>query len=74
MPKMDENVEGHLTMERDDDPLLANTHLTLRTIFFPLGFPVEVASNSPEIMEAARQSWGRFQFRFPFPPLLFEWE
>ncbi len=69
MPKMDENVEGHLTMERDDDPLLANTHLTLRTIFFPLGFPVEVASNSPEIMEAARQSWGRFQFRFPFPPL-----
>lgn len=70
MPKMDESVEGYLAMERDDDPLLTNRRLSLRTIFFPLGFPVEVASNSPAIMEAARQSWERFQFRFPFPPLL----
>jgi len=58
-------------MDRDEDPLLINKRLPLRTIFFPLGFPVEIASNSPEIMEAARQSWGCFQFRFPFPPLLF---
>src|SRR3954447_23666469 len=57
-------------MDRDEDPLLINKRLPLRTIFFPLGFPVEIASNSPEIMEAARQSWGRFQFRFAFPPLL----
>jgi len=70
LPKLDERVRGNLAMERDDDPLLANKPLSLRTIFFPLGFPVEIASNSPEIMEAARQSWGRFQFRFPFPPLL----
>jgi hypothetical protein len=58
-------------MERDDDPLLTNKRISLRTIFFPLGFPVEMASNSPEVMEAARQSWGHFQFRFPCPPLLF---
>jgi hypothetical protein len=70
MPKTDERVDGHLNMERDEDPILANTRFPLRTIYFPLGFPVEIASNSPEIMEAARQSWGRFQFRFPFPPLL----
>ncbi len=69
MPQLD-NLEGHRTMEHNGDPLLAKAQLTLRTIYFPLGFPVEVASNSPEIMEAARQSWGRFQFRFPFPPLL----
>jgi hypothetical protein len=68
---MDESVEGYLTIDRDDDPLLANKRLGLRTIFSPLGFPVEIASNSLEIMEAARQSWGHFQFRFPFPPLLF---
>lgn len=70
MPKMDESVEGYASMERDDDPLLTGKDLSLRTIFFPLGFPIEVVSNSPAIMEAARESWGGFQFRFPFPPLL----
>jgi hypothetical protein len=68
------NTDGmkarQLVTATDSDPLLANVPLALRTIYFPLGFPLEVASNSPAIMEAASQSWERFQFKFALPPLM----
>jgi len=51
------------------DTLIANAPLTLRETFYPLGFPIEIATNSPAVLEAAAQSWAMFQQRFHRPPL-----
>lgn len=45
------------------------TKLPLRALYFPLGFPLEIQTNSPAVLAAARQSWGLFQSRFSYPPL-----
>lgn len=67
MPDADEMKR--LAIVTDSDPLLANIDLPLRTIYFPLGFPLEVASNSADVMTAAEESWGRFQLKFAATPL-----
>ncbi|HVJ09511.1 MAG TPA: hypothetical protein VM554_14120 [Acidisarcina sp.] len=64
-------AEGIVT-RTDSDPLLANAALPLRILYFPLGFPIEVATNSPAVIEAARESWRRFQFKFALPPLVLQ--
>jgi hypothetical protein len=46
------------------DPVLARTEIPFRQTFFPLGFPVAVAANVPEVLEAASKSWGRFNQLF----------
>ncbi len=51
------------------DPVLAHAALPLRGIYYPLGFPLEISTNSPAVLEAAEQSWGAFQSRFSRPPL-----
>src|SRR5215469_10600236 len=51
------------------DTLIANAPLTLRETFHPLGFPIEIATNSPAVLEAASQSWAMFRQRFNRPPL-----
>src|SRR5262245_52276898 len=38
--------------------------------FHPAGFPLELASNSPAVLEAALDSWGAFPLRFERPPLV----
>ena len=43
-----------------DDPLLRNAHLPLRAVFHPMGFSVEVVTNSVEVLKAAEESWGHF--------------
>ena len=42
------------------DPVLARTEFPFRRAFFPLGFPVIVSTNVPEVLEAANKSWGGF--------------
>ena len=51
------------------DPVLANTALKFHAIYFPLGFPVTIATNSPAILDAAHQSWGRFTRQFETGPI-----
>lgn len=51
------------------DQLLNSIELPHRAIFYPLGFPAEILSNCPAILEAAEQSWGLFKQRFDLPPL-----
>jgi len=51
------------------EPFLANRPLPFKEVFYPLGFPVEILTNSPAILEAASQSWAMFQLRFEYPPL-----
>jgi hypothetical protein len=42
------------------DPLHYYVEFPLCEDYFPLGFPLEISTNSPDVIAAARQSWGRF--------------
>jgi hypothetical protein len=51
------------------DQVLSNAPMPHRATFFPLGFPIEIVSNSAAILEAASESWAMFRQRFDYPPL-----
>jgi hypothetical protein len=46
------------------DPLLHDVDLALSRTFFAQGFPVEIATNSRDVLEAAGESWGMYQREF----------
>jgi hypothetical protein len=54
-----------------DDIILQDVPLPLRATFFPLGFPLELATNSAAVITAARQSWGLCPAAFSETPLSF---
>jgi len=47
-----------------DDPVCARVELKHRAIFHPLGFPLEISSNSQAVLLAATESWGGFHALF----------
>ncbi len=51
------------------DPVLADFALPLRGLYHPLGFSVEIITNSPAVLDAAQLSWGREQQVFPDPAI-----
>jgi hypothetical protein len=51
------------------DPLLSGFPLPLEGIYFPMGFPVRIATNSEAVLHAAEEAWGLFEKRFDFPPV-----
>jgi hypothetical protein len=51
------------------DPLLSAFELPLSATFYPLGFPLEITTNSADVLSAARESWGRFRKMFSEEPL-----
>jgi hypothetical protein len=51
------------------DPLAERVSLPIRRTFCPLGFPLEIATNSAEVIEAARESWGSFPREFARTPI-----
>jgi hypothetical protein len=53
----------------EEDPVRSMTELPLRALYFPLGFALEIHTNSPAVLAAAEQSWGWFQPKFSYPPL-----
>ncbi len=42
------------------DPVFSNFSLPLRGVYYPLGFAVEIATNSPHVLVAAEESWTVF--------------
>jgi hypothetical protein len=52
-----------------EDPTLAKCELSLRRLYYPLGFPLEVQTNSRKIIEAATEAWGLFSQSFDMPPM-----
>lgn len=52
-----------------DDQLMQRTPLGYRAEFYPLGFAVQLATNSPSVLRAAEASWGSWTRRFDFTPL-----
>lgn len=51
------------------DPVLSAFELPLRATFHPLGFTIEIATNSTEVIASAEQSFGHFQKVFSEPPI-----
>jgi hypothetical protein len=52
-----------------NDPLLYAAPLPYVMRYYPQGFPVDLACDSRNVVEAAQQSWGAYQARFATPPL-----
>jgi hypothetical protein len=53
------------------DPYLYHTEMPLKGVYYPLGFPLEIATNSAEVLKAADESWGAFKQQYEMPPLQF---
>jgi energy-coupling factor transporter ATP-binding protein EcfA2 len=48
---------------RPQDALLYDMELPLHGIFYPLGFPVEILTNDPTVLEVAKESFGHRRLR-----------
>ena len=46
---------------------LKDPDLPLRAVYYPLGFPFEIRTDSAEVMKAAEESWSRFEKKFGIP-------
>jgi hypothetical protein len=55
------------------DSLLANFELPRRARFYPLGFPLELETNSEDVIQAAAEGWGRFAPQFDEAPVRSAW-
>ena len=44
-------------------------NLLLRRMFYPLGFPIELRTNSAEVLSHAAELWSRFEKRFDTQPI-----
>lgn len=53
------------------DPVLSSFDLPLRAAFYPYGFPLELATNSSHVMQAAEEGWGVFRKQFDSAPARF---
>jgi len=51
------------------DPIGCDFSLPLKAVFHPLGFAVEVATNSADVLEAAQQNWRSFDPVFNARPV-----
>jgi hypothetical protein len=52
-----------------EDPMLSNFEMGLRRLYYPLGFPLEVQTNSRQVIEAASEAWGLFSQSFDITPM-----
>ncbi len=53
------------------DPLLCDLGLTLSGMFYPAGFPLRIATNSPHVLRAAEESWAPSHRAFDTPAMEF---
>src|SRR6266568_9127201 len=53
------------------DPAAARIELPFHEVFYPLGFPFEVDTNSEQILSAFAESWHGFVKLFDTPPFKF---
>jgi len=51
------------------DPFRREVKLDIQSVYYPLGFPLQLATNSVEVNMAARELWGRYPQAFDQPPL-----
>jgi len=53
------------------DPVLSDFPLPLRRTFYPHGFPLELATNSPDVIQAASTCWGSNSQTYAEGPMRF---
>lgn len=53
---------------RPPDPLLYDLPLPLERVYFPMGFPVNIATNSDAVLLASQEIWSLFKQRFAEAP------
>jgi hypothetical protein len=53
------------------DPMLCDFDLPLGSTFYPVGFPLHLATNSPDVMESAQEAWGAWDRAFDTEPIEF---
>ena len=53
------------------DPLLCDLALPLHALFHPFGLSVEISTNSEEVLDCAKESWGAFPCLFSEPAVTF---
>ncbi|HEX5226539.1 MAG TPA: hypothetical protein VFW44_02465 [Bryobacteraceae bacterium] len=46
------------------DPVLSSFEFSLRRIYYPYGFPLEIQTNSSDVIAAAEEGWGAFEQAF----------
>jgi hypothetical protein len=51
------------------DPVLSDVVFPHRAVLYPLGFPLEIETNSPDVIEAAKDSWIEFPQQFAVRPV-----
>lgn len=51
------------------DPVFSVFELPLRRIFFPLGYPLTLETNSHDVIRAAEEGWGAFEHVFVEEPV-----
>jgi hypothetical protein len=56
---------------RQSDPMLRDIALPHRATFYPAGFPLDLATNSPDVIAAADESWRYWQREYDVAPLRF---
>ena len=52
-----------------EDPLLSKLPFPHRAVFYPMGFSLEVETNSPDVLNALSKSWQMFPQQFTEEPL-----
>jgi hypothetical protein len=52
------------------DPLLRDVPLPLEAVFHPAGFPLRLATNSRDVIDAAAESWNMWQPEFAVEPIV----
>jgi hypothetical protein len=52
-----------------EDPVLSKFELPHQRLYYPLGFPLEVQTNSREVLDAAADIWGPFSRTFETAPM-----
>jgi hypothetical protein len=53
---------------RRQNPLLGGVDLPLSATYYPAGFPLEIMTNSRDVVESANESWGLWSSEFDRPP------
>src|SRR6266568_1074832 len=57
------------TLQPNLDPIGCDFNLPLKSLFHPLGFPVEIATNCADVLAAANENWKLFHEEFAVRPV-----
>jgi hypothetical protein len=62
-------TENLSPIQINPDPVLSAFELPLRRTFYPLGYPLVLETNSPDVIQAAEEGWGAFERMFSEDPV-----